>query len=48
MFCAPGEERARITNDPETPYQGLDLDDLSEEEDEGLEPSAASYDGPLT
>jgi hypothetical protein len=39
---APGEERERITNDPETPYQGLDPDnvpDLREEEEEGLEPS---------
>ncbi|MBV9984954.1 phage portal protein, partial [Bradyrhizobium sp.] len=38
---APAEERARIANDPETPYPGLDPDDvpdLKEEEDEGLEP----------
>jgi hypothetical protein len=39
---APEEERERIANDPETPYQGLDPDDvpdLKEEEGQGLEPN---------
>lgn len=38
---SPEEERRRIANSDATPYQGLDPDDapdLSEEEDDGLEP----------
>jgi phage-related protein (TIGR01555 family) len=41
---APEEERERVANDPDTLYQGLDLNevpDLKEEEKEGLEPKGA-------
>lgn len=37
----PAEVRKRIANDPDTPYAGIDVDDvpdLLEEEEEGLEP----------
>lgn len=38
---APAEERQRLVNDPDSPYQGLDPEDvpsLEQEEEEGLEP----------
>lgn len=41
----PGEERARVANDPDSRYQGLDpnkVPNLKEEEEEGLEPKGAA------
>ena len=44
---SPAEERQRIINDPDSAYQGLDpedVPDLSEEEEEGLEPEGGRPD----
>lgn len=42
---AAAESRQRVANDPETPYAGLDVDDVPDlaiEEEEGLEPKGES------
>jgi uncharacterized protein len=42
---SPAEERKRVANEPDTPYQGIDPDDvpdLLEEEEEGIEPKGAA------
>jgi uncharacterized protein len=42
---APAEVRKRVANEPDSPYQGIDPDDvpdLLEEEEEGLEPKGAA------
>jgi hypothetical protein len=42
---SPAEERKRVANAPDTPYQGIDpedVPDLLEEEEEGLEPGSGA------
>jgi phage-related protein (TIGR01555 family) len=42
---SPEEARARVANDPSTPYQGIDVNDVPElkaEEEEGLEPKGSA------